>query len=119
MLKIFEGVNRVAQVDDDSLAHIALDAPPHQKQAGGGETCRDQKHREQEAGAQPHSGQQCIGGLGLVSTDCGFLRGVQGNQRTNLYPIPCTVRKCTGLEGSFSSFWRSLRMWLSTVRVDG
>ena len=40
-------------------------------------------------------------------------------QRTNLYPMPCTVRKRTGLDGSLSSFWRSLRMWLSTVRVEG
>ena len=29
------------------------------------------------------------------------------------------LRKCTGFAGSFSSFWRSFRMWLSTVRVEG
>jgi len=38
---------------------------------------------------------------------------------TNLYPELCTVRKWTGFAGSFSSFCRSFRMWLSTVRVDG
>src|ERR1700716_3292596 len=38
MLEIFESIYRVAQVNDDALADIALDAPPHQKQAGGGET---------------------------------------------------------------------------------
>src|SRR5579859_1350216 len=41
------------------------------------------------------------------------------SQGWNLYPAPCTVRKWRGLAGSSSSFCRSLRIWLSTLRVVG
>jgi hypothetical protein len=84
VLEILESIHRVVQIDDDALADIALDASPHQEQAGGGETCRDEKHREQESRAQSQSGQEGTWGVGAIGTDFGFLGEVQGNQRTNL-----------------------------------
>ncbi len=38
---------------------------------------------------------------------------------TNLYPTPCTVKRCLGFAESDSSFCLSFRIRLSTVRVVG
>ena len=118
-LKNSERANRVAQVYRDFLANIALHAAPYQEQAGSGEAGCDQQHGEQEARAQARARHKRNARLSGARAGCGFRSGCQESQRTNLYPMPCTVRKCTGLDGSLSSFCRSLRMWLSTVRVEG
>ena len=109
----------IFQVDGNALADVAFHAAPHQEQAGRSEAGGDEQHRKQKSSTQAQARHKGRGRLGLVGFRHGFRGSVRASQRTNLYPIPCTVRKCTGLAGSLSSFCRSLRMWLSTVRVEG
>src|ERR1700676_5388719 len=109
MPEILEGGDGISQIDRDTLPNVAANAALHEKQADGGEAGGDQEHREEKARAQPQVRPKPVG-LSRRRMRHGFGRRVHGDQRTNLYPMPCTVRKCTGLEGSFSNFWRSLRM---------
>ncbi len=114
MAEILKGGDGIAQVYRDALPDVAANAALHQQQAGGGEAGRNQQHGEQEARAQAQARQKSGSDLGrcsLAEKNRARIRETGSrSQRTNLYPMPCTVRKCTGLDGSFSSFWRSLRM---------
>ena len=56
--KILERGDRISQVYGDTLANVALDAAPHQKQAGRGEAGSDEQHGEQKTRAQAERGAQ-------------------------------------------------------------
>ena len=74
---------------------------------------RGQKNR-QNAQCCFHSSHGCS----LPETPFPFVTLLQ-NHNSSLYPTPCTVLRCRGASGFFSSLARRLAMWLSTVRVVG
>ena len=55
----------------------------------------------------------------LLEGEVANCHGYSNLHPTNLYPVPLTVTMKRGFSGSSSSFWRSLTIWLSTVRVEG
>src|SRR5579864_2340694 len=101
--EILECAYRIPQIDRYALPYVLLNTATNQKQANGGQAGRDDQHGQQEAGAQAQARQKLRRRRGRITVS-GFRRRVHADQRTNLYPMPCTVRKWIGLEGSFSSF---------------
>jgi hypothetical protein len=53
--EILEGGDRVPQVDGDTLPHIFFYAASHQQEADRCQARRDDQHRQQKAGPQPHA----------------------------------------------------------------
>src|SRR5690348_18143242 len=87
-LYVLESSDRVVYVLNDLCANVCANYTSDNYEAGSRQEDGDEQQRKQEFSAKGHG------------IDYG----------TKRYPTPCTVRKCAGLAGSCSSFWRSLRM---------
>ncbi len=120
--KVLEGGDGILQIDRDALPDVAANAALYDSnklvvvrpvvissiRAGVG--C---------AGAGAADVQRQIRPGKRQSKKVARQSGDQSRDRqTNLYPSRCVrCRMYPGLDGIATSFWRSFRMWLSTVRV--
>ena len=121
VLKILERCHRIPQLLCDPFPHMTLHAVLYYQQAQRCEAGRDQYHRQQKARPQPRSVYQGASGVSWESLRDGF--GWWRQEEISAHELVAhSVDRAkvyrTG-RGSRSSFWRSFRMWLSTVRVEG